>query len=310
MKVKSYSKMEPYNQQLPSYAPSPYGSARSISINLINQSKRPLDTEIPLYETNKERDKYESLSELYSIIIAINCLEKSYVKDTLSNNLNDYTNAIIRLLNQYNVILKDDDIRSEFKNLDEFCARFNIDCPLAKKRIQIGIPATIEHAVSMSTNNSNDVNQSTSSFNDPNRNGDNRDNIGSTKNSTGIGNTGSSSSGDLVQLERRTAGTNLSGSPRYSARAVAEATGSFITVMDAVKLNYRTKEQLHPLLSDLVTSINRVLNGFEFEGRSKLINWLIKLNNLDINENLSDDESREFLFDLDSAYKGFYTKLE
>ncbi|GME66942.1 unnamed protein product [[Candida] boidinii] len=299
--------MEPYEQQLPSYAPSPYGSARSISINLINQSKRPLDTEIPLYETNKERDKYESLSELYSIIIAINCLEKSYVKDTLGNNLNDYTNAIIRLLNQYNVILKDDDIRSEFKNLEGFCTRFNIDCPLAKKRIQVGIPATIEHAVSMSTNNSNDVNQSTSSFNDMNRNGDARDNTGS---NNGVGNNFPNSNGDLVQLERSTAGKHLSGSPRYSARAVAEATGSFITVMDAVKLNYRTKEQLHPLLSDLVTSINRVLNGFEFEGRSKLINWLIKLNNLDINESLSDDESREFLFDLDNAYKGFYTKLE
>ncbi|RCK55528.1 Vacuolar protein sorting-associated protein 28 [Candida viswanathii] len=93
-----------------------------------------------------------------------------------------------------------------------------------------------------------------------------------------------------------------------NSRLVAEITGNFITCMDAVKLNYKSKDQLHPLLSELVLSLNELNESLEFNGKSKLINWLIKINNL--TGELTQEESDSFLNDLDIAYKGFYTTLE
>ena len=78
--------------------------------------------------------------------------------------------------------------------------------------------------------------------------------------------------------------------------------------MDAVKLNYKTRDQLHPLLSDLVVNLNEFNETIEFNGKSKLINWLIKINNLE--KELSQEDSDLFLNDLDTAYKGFYESLE
>ncbi|CDK29781.1 unnamed protein product [Kuraishia capsulata CBS 1993] len=258
-------------QALPPYAPTPTLS-RNISINLINSSRLPLNSEIQLYTSNKERNLYESLGEIYSIIIVLNCLEKAFIKDSLHfehgvDGNDEYTRTVTRLLNQYMVLLKDEDVSREFGSLEKFCQEYKIDCPLAKSRINIGVPATVEHSISTRNLNAQSGSQSQVGISD--LNGGNR-----------------------------------------SARAVAEATGNFITTMDAVKLNYRTKDQLHPLLSDLVTSINKVLNGKEFDGRSKLINWLIKLNNLGINDQLTDDDCKQLLFDLDVGYKGFYTELE
>lgn len=104
-------------------------------------------------------------------------------------------------------------------------------------------------------------------------------------------------------------GGSTPGATKYSGKAVAQATGNFITVMDALKLNYRAKDQLHPLMSDLLLSINRV-SSQDFEHRSKLVEWIIKINKMKVNETLTEDEVRELLFDLDTAYKSFYTLLE
>lgn len=102
-----------------------------------------------------------------------------------------------------------------------------------------------------------------------------------------------------------------------SARLVAEATGNFITLMDALKLNYNTKTQLHPLLSALVLSLNDLVTrentnavALEFPGKLKLVSWLITLNNLAENEVLSADDCERFLLDLDASYRGFYDSLE
>ncbi|CDO56648.1 similar to Saccharomyces cerevisiae YPL065W VPS28 Component of the ESCRT-I complex [Geotrichum candidum] len=104
-------------------------------------------------------------------------------------------------------------------------------------------------------------------------------------------------------------GANGSGGMGASARAVAEATGNFITCMDALRLNYKAKDQLHPLLSELMTSLNKVTKK-DFEGRGKIVQWLITLNALKINEEINEEQARQMLFDLDNAYKVFYTNLE
>jgi ESCRT-I complex subunit VPS28 len=50
---------------------------------------------------------------------------------------------------------------------------------------------------------------------------------------------------------------------------------SFITFMDALKLRMRAKDQLHPILQELVTGYARFKGSKDWEGRSKLVAWQV-----------------------------------
>ncbi|GMM34339.1 ESCRT-I subunit protein [Saccharomycopsis crataegensis] len=256
------------------------------SHHMVRQSPA-LSKEITLDATSREST--EALSEIYSIIIVLDLLEKSYLKDGLFAKTKDpdtkeevtidtYTPTALRLLNQYNSLLKLPDVKTQFIDLNTFKKNYGLSCPLASERISAGVPATMVSSITKESSSSD-------------------------KKNTGV-----------------------------SSRAVAEATGSFITLMDALKLNYKAKDQLYPLLSDLVTSVNAVLSDgdedssesetdsddeeptsskkLDFEGRSKLVGWLVKLNNMKADEELNAEDTRQLLFDLETAYKNFYTCLE
>jgi ESCRT-I complex subunit VPS28 len=47
--------------------------------------------------------------------------------------------------------------------------------------------------------------------------------------------------------------------------------------MDALKLRMRAKDQLHPLLQELVTSLARFKGSKHWEGRSRLVGWQVVL---------------------------------
>lgn len=105
----------------------------------------------------------------------------------------------------------------------------------------------------------------------------------------------------------------------------------FITVMDALKLKLRAKDQLHPLLSELMTGYTRFKASNEWEGRPKILHWLvleptipritpttgqaallmllrpyvcrlIALNQMRASEEVTEEQSRQMLFDLEHAY--------
>lgn len=235
-----------------------------------------LDVERKLYDSPKEGELYESLGELYSIIITLDKLEKAYLKDTITHN--EYTPVCLRLLAQYNGILKNEEVSNAFVDLETFKKKYGMNYVRATQRLNIGVPATVEHSVETSA-----VFKAISE-------------APLTGSGTPASNNGANGGGS-------------GGLKGASARAVAEATGNFITTMDGLKLNFRAKDQLHPLLSELITSVNKVTNN-EFEGRGKLVQWLITLNQMKINEELTDDQARQLLFDLDTCYKAFYTSLE
>lgn len=87
-------------------------------------------------------------------------------------------------------------------------------------------------------------------------------------------------------------------------RLVAETTQNFITLMDALKLKLRAKDQLHPLFGDLLASYTKV--GAEVgEARAKLLHWcvggcracadnrLITLNQMSASEEVDEQAARE-----------------
>ncbi|TVY49847.1 Vacuolar protein sorting-associated protein [Lachnellula occidentalis] len=90
---------------------------------------------------------------------------------------------------------------------------------------------------------------------------------------------------------------------------ILEATQDFITFLDALKLGLLAKDQLHPLLSDVITSVNKVTDR-DFEARGKIVQWLITLNQMKATEEVSEDQARELELDMNSAYQGFKATLK
>lgn len=127
------------NRQL-AYAPTPYipRSALSATINL--------DEEVKLSTTSAERDLYDSLAEIYSIIITLDALEKAFLKDSITED--DYTETCNRLLKQYKSNLANEAVANAFGDLESFKKEWYMECPRATERLRIGIPATVEQGPS------------------------------------------------------------------------------------------------------------------------------------------------------------------
>ncbi|KAK3187145.1 Vacuolar protein-sorting-associated protein 28 [Lecanicillium sp. MT-2017a] len=90
---------------------------------------------------------------------------------------------------------------------------------------------------------------------------------------------------------------------------ILEATQEFITFLDAVKLGFLSKDQLHPLLSDVIQSVNKVTDK-DFDNRGKIVQWLITLNQMKASEELSEQQARELDMDIQQAYQGFRQTLQ
>lgn len=219
-----------------------------------------------------ERDLYESLAEIYSIIVTLDGLEKAYIKDVVTET--EYTETCTRLLKQYKSSLGDESVSQTFVDLETFKRSWGVslipsspavhvsynaqlECPRATERLRIGLPATVEQA----SHHTPAANNATSG-----------------------------------------------GAPGASGSLILAATENFITFLDALKLNMVSKDALHPLLSEVIQSVNKVTDG-EFQDRGKIIQWLIALNQMRATEELSEEQARELAFDIEQAYQGFKATL-
>jgi ESCRT-I complex subunit VPS28 len=45
--------------------------------------------------------------------------------------------------------------------------------------------------------------------------------------------------------------------------------------MDAIKLKYRAKDQLYPMLQELMTGYARFKSSKDWEGRGKMVSWYV-----------------------------------
>jgi len=93
--------------------------------------------------------------------------------------------------------------------------------------------------------------------------------------------------------------------------SVFHAVQHFITTMDALKLAMKAVDQLHPNLSDLMDSLNKVADlPPDHESRTKVKEWLVKLNSMKAHDELSDDDLRQMSFDLDTSYAAFHRFIQ
>ena len=113
------------------YAPTPYApyTPNPLSTTI------SLDEEVKLPTSTSERDIFDSLAEIYSILIALEGLEKAFNKDSVTDA--EYTELCSRLIKQYKGNLSDERVLAQFKDLDHFRAEWKVDCPRAAERINV-----------------------------------------------------------------------------------------------------------------------------------------------------------------------------
>lgn len=92
-----------------------------------------------LTHSNSDRERVAELANLYSLILALDYLERAHVRDAVSPQ--QYHPACTRLLNQYKTILH----LVGSPALDDFMKQYRMECTAARHRLQVGVPATVEH---------------------------------------------------------------------------------------------------------------------------------------------------------------------
>lgn len=115
--------------------------------------------------------------------------------------------------------------------------------------------------------------------------------------------------GLLITTENPVIDRNKSNNNGTNGTLILEATQDFITFLDALKLGLLAKDQLHPLLSDVIQSVNKVTDR-DFEGRGKIVQWLITLNQMRATAEVSEEQARELELDMNAAYQGFKATLK
>ncbi|ORX66422.1 putative vacuolar protein sorting-associated protein VPS28 [Linderina pennispora] len=107
-----------------------------------------MDTEVKLFNSSTERERYENLADLYAIIVSLENLERSFIRDSVTQS--EYTTECSKLLSQYKTV-------SQIVNkpdLKEFAHTYKLSCAAALHRLDVGVPSTIEHeTVDVSGNN-------------------------------------------------------------------------------------------------------------------------------------------------------------
>mmetsp|Transcript_7564 Transcript_7564/g.11980 ORF Transcript_7564/g.11980 Transcript_7564/m.11980 type:complete len:263 (+) Transcript_7564:29-817(+) len=95
-------------------------------------------------------------------------------------------------------------------------------------------------------------------------------------------------------------------SSKPKALFVAEAVQAFITVMDSLRLNMTAVDQIHPITADIVNALNKITTlPPDFEPKTKVKRWLQTLSGMRATEMLDEDQTRQFLFDLESSHQEF-----
>lgn len=91
-----------------------------------------------------------------------------------------------------------------------------------------------------------------------------------------------------------------------TSKCIADIVSLFITIMDKLRLKMNTMDALHFDVKDLADNMNRLsLIPKDFEAKQKVEVWLSTLNDMQASDELSENQVRQFLFDLESAYADF-----
>ena len=114
----------------------------------------------------------------------------------------------------------------------------------------------------------------------------------------------------LVKIGVPSTVINASHEDRDAAYLSSQATQAYITLMDSLRLEQRAVDDIKPLLIQLCTSLGKVSTlSNTFEGKIKMTLWLEKLHQMRAVEEISEDDARQLLMELDSSYAAYHECL-
>jgi len=99
--------------------------------------------EVKLWSNKKERQQYDNFANLFALIKTVEKLEKAYVNSAVPSDR--YEAACSELLAKYKTLRNT--LVDTVPDMQHFMATYSMHCPSARHRLQVGIPATIEHRV-------------------------------------------------------------------------------------------------------------------------------------------------------------------
>jgi len=104
----------------------------------LSLSRLPVDT-VKLYTNNKEREMYDNMADLFSIIKTTEALEKAYVRDAITAE--EYKQNCAKLITQFRAaqnLTKD-----SVPDIKKFMQDYRLDCKAAAKRLIDDIPLVV-----------------------------------------------------------------------------------------------------------------------------------------------------------------------
>ncbi|EDV26354.1 uncharacterized protein TRIADDRAFT_22070 [Trichoplax adhaerens] len=91
-----------------------------------------------------------------------------------------------------------------------------------------------------------------------------------------------------------------------TSKCIADTVSLFITIMDKLRLEIRATDELQPDLRELLETMNRLSTlPSDFEGKDKVLQWLTTLSSMKASDELTDEQARQMIFDLETVYNAF-----
>mmetsp|Transcript_38407 Transcript_38407/g.78353 ORF Transcript_38407/g.78353 Transcript_38407/m.78353 type:complete len:224 (-) Transcript_38407:173-844(-) len=99
--------------------------------------------EVALFESSKEREAYDNLADLYTIILATEHLERAYARDAITQT--EYKAECNKLISQFRLAEKA--ALGKSMTTEDFMKLYQMDCPRASERLlKMGVPEQIKTA--------------------------------------------------------------------------------------------------------------------------------------------------------------------
>ena len=88
-----------------------------------------------------------------------------------------------------------------------------------------------------------------------------------------------------------------------TAKTIADIVSVYITVMDKLRMDMKSMDELYSDCKDLCDNLNTLsILPSDFDGRIKVEKWLDILKDMNVSDELTENQVREMIFDFESSY--------
>ncbi|OQV15638.1 Vacuolar protein sorting-associated protein 28-like protein [Hypsibius exemplaris] len=95
-----------------------------------------------------------------------------------------------------------------------------------------------------------------------------------------------------------------------TSKSIADIVANFITIMDKLKLQMKAVDEILPDMRELMDQMNNLsILPANYVGRPTVSKWLETMSTMSASSELDDEQIRQLVFDLESAYTAFQKVL-